>query len=103
MNLVPADQRRREICSHQNLSDTCSQDLLKGKRKIMHFLLQNCPKLMIFSDRISKHSAEAWFEVPYFPKLQRITLLPLRIARRIVLLHNPMSVVMQCSVRPGAD
>ena len=58
---------------------------------------------MIFSDRISKHSAEAWFELPYFPKLQRITLLPLRIARRIVLLHNPMSVVMQCSVRTGAD
>ena len=62
---------------------------------------------MIFPDRISKHSAEAWFELPYFPKLQRITLLPLTIALHslaypIVLhctaLHNSLSSKVYCKV-----
>ena len=67
--------------------------VLKGRKKVI-FLLQNCPKLMIFSDRISKHSAEAWFELPYFPKLHHITLLPLRIALHSLLAY---SIVLHCT------
>ena len=48
---------------------------------------------MIFSDRISKHSAEAWFELPYFPKLHHITLLLLRIALHSLLAY---SIVLHC-------
>ena len=82
-------------------------------RKKWYFLLQNWPKLMIFSDRISKHSAEAWFELPYFAKLHTITLLPLRIALhsllaystvfhcfalQCIVLHNPLSGRVYCKV-----
>ena len=49
---------------------------------------------MIFSDRISKHSTEAWFELPYFAKLHSITLLPVRIALHSLLAY---SIVFHCS------
>ena len=48
---------------------------------------------MIFSDRISKHSTEAWFELPYFAKLHSITLLPVRIALHSLLAY---SIVFHC-------
>ena len=111
MNLVLSDQRRRENMFTLNLSDTCRQDLRTqlcwNEKEKNTFLLQNCPKLMIFPDRISKHSAEAWFELPYFPKLQRITLLPLRIALHslaypivlhCIVLHSSLSGKVYCKV-----